>query len=230
MSFRSVSLVEQIAQALRDDILSGKIKGGEQLLEDKLKDSFSVSRTPLREAFRVLEKEGLVEILPRKGAFIKRITSQDIEENFPIRATLEGLAARLAYANLTDQDVHEMEETYEYMRDAAERKDFMDYLKHHLSFHEIFINGSENETLIRLLQNLRMHTLWHRYTYQYYKEDFRNSLKIHRKILNLFKEKKVPPEEVEKVVCEHIEIALQPFLKAMEKLEGEKAKMNDSAR
>jgi DNA-binding GntR family transcriptional regulator len=218
--FRSVSLVDQIANALRDHILTGRFKGGDQLLEDSLKIEFGISRTPLREAFRVLEKEGLVAILPRRGTFVKRITRQDIEEHFPVRAILEGLAARLAYENLRDQDINKMEEVLEYMKGAAQRKDFIDYAKNHIAFHEIFINASGNETLIALLHNLRMHTLWHRYTHHYYKEDFRNSLKIHRQIIDLFKEKKVPAEEIEKVVRQHIEVALGPFLNAMEKLEG----------
>ncbi len=218
--FRSVTLVDQIANTLRDDILTGRFKGGEQLLEDSLKIEFGISRTPLREAFRILEKEGLVAILPRRGTFVKRITRQDIEENFPVRAILEGLAARLSYENLRDQDINEMEEVLEYMKEAAQRKDFIDYAKNHITFHEIFINASGNETLIALLHNLRMHTLWHRYTHHYYKEDFRNSLKVHRRIIDLFKEKKVPAGEIEKVVRQHIEVALGPFLKAMEKLEG----------
>ena len=218
--FRSISLVDQIANALRDDILTGRFKGGDQLLEDSLKIKFGISRTPLREAFRILEKQGLVEILPRRGTFVKRITKQDIEENFPVRAILEGLAARLAYESLRDQDISEMEEIIEYMKKAAQRKDFIDYTKNHIAFHEIFINASGNETLIAHLHNLRMHTLWHRYTHHYYKEDFRNSLKIHQRIIDLFKEKEVPAEKIEKVVRQHIEVALGPFLKAMEKLEG----------
>jgi DNA-binding GntR family transcriptional regulator len=217
--FRSMTLVDQIAKTLKEDILTGRLKGGDQLFEDRLKNDFDVSRTPLREAFRILEKEGLIEILPRKGAFVKRINRQDIEENFPIRAILEGLAARSAYANLNQQDIEEMEEVFAYMKDAARRKDFSDYSTHHLAFHEIFINASKNETLIALLRNLRMHTLWHRYTYHYYKEDFKNSLMIHQRIIDLFKEKKVSPEEIEKIVRQHIEVALEPFLAAMEKLE-----------
>ena len=218
-AFRSVTLVDQIARALKDDILTGKLRGGDQLLEDRLKNEFGVSRTPLREAFRVLEKEGLIEILPRKGAFVKKISRQDIEANFPVRAILEGLAARLAYPNLAKQDIEEMEETFEYMEEAVKKEDFRGYSMYHVALHEIFINASKNETLITHLRNLRMHTLWHRYTYQYYKKDFRNSLMIHRKIIDLFKEKKVSPEEIEKVVRQHIEVALGPFLSAMEKLE-----------
>jgi len=214
-----MTLVEQITQALRESILTGRIKGEDQLFEDRLKEEFGVSRTPLREAFRVLEKEGLIEIMPRRGAFVKGISRQDIEENFPVRAILEGLAARLAYPNFSPRDMREMQEVFEYMKRAAKKEDFRDYSMYHVDFHEIFINASKNETLINLLRNLRMHTLWHRYTYQYYKEDFRNSLVIHGKIMDLFIQKKVPPEEVEKAVRQHIESALEPFLAAMEKLE-----------
>jgi len=222
--FVTMSLVDQITQALRESILNGKVKGGDQLLEDKLKDDFGVSRTPLREAFRVLEKEGLIEILPRKGSFVKGISRQDITENFPVRAILEGLAARLAYSNLTGQDIDEMEEVFEHMKKAGKEEDFREYAMYHFDFHEIFINASKNETLIALLRNLRMHTLWHRYTYKYYKEDFKNSLMVHRKIINLFKEKKAPPEEIEQAVRQHIEVALDPFLKAMKELEERVAK------
>ncbi|MBW2301279.1 MAG: GntR family transcriptional regulator [Deltaproteobacteria bacterium] len=199
--------------------MTGELKGGEQLLEDRLRDEFGVSRTPLREAFRVLEKEGLVEIVPRKGAFVKRIRKRDIEENFPVRATLEGLAARLAYDNMTQIDIENMEEIFGFMKDAASREDFIDYLKHHFSFHEVFINASQNETLIGILRNLRMHTIWHRYEYQYYKQDFENSLEIHQRIIDLFKGKKASAHEIEEVVRQHIEVVLYPFLRAMDKLE-----------
>jgi len=223
-SFTALGLVDQIAERLKRDILCGIFKGGDQLLEDHLKQAFGVSRTPLREAFRVLEKQNLVEILPRKGTFVKEISREDIEKNFPVRACLEGLAARLAYRNLTKQAIEELEKLFGKMRDAAERDDFMAYSKHHASFHEVFIQAAENEILVNILNNLRMHTLWHRYTFQYYKEDFKNSLKVHRRILDLLKSRKTHPEEIERVVREHIEIALGPFLNAMERLEKENAK------
>lgn len=116
MAFKSLTLVHQIANVLKDSILTGKLKGGDQLLEDKLKHDFDVSRTPLREAFRVLEKEGLVEILPWKGAFVKRISRNDVKEIFPLRANLEGLAARLAYENSAQSHVDKMEKSLEHMQ------------------------------------------------------------------------------------------------------------------
>lgn len=218
-AFRAISLVDQIVDILKNKILIGGIKGGEQLLEDQLRDELDVSRAPLREAIRVLEKEGFVEIIPRKGAFVKKISRVDIEEIFPVRATLEGLAARLAYKNLTSQDLEEMEEVLGNMQEAAAGKNYEDYFKHHRVFHTIFIKASENGILISILKNLHMHALWHRYTYQYHQQDLQSSLLIHRRILDLFKEKSVQPRKIEQVVRQHMEKALGVFIKAMKSLE-----------
>jgi len=121
-AFKALNLVDQICRALRDNILSGRLKGGQQLLEDQIKNEYGISRTPLREAFRVLEKEGLVEIVPRKGTFVKGITRQDIEAHFPIRAILEGLAARLACSNLTQEDLSEMEDLFQSMKTQRKKR------------------------------------------------------------------------------------------------------------
>ena len=217
MAFKSLTLAHQIANVLKDAILTGKLKGGDQLLEDKLKHDFDVSRTPLREAFRVLEKEGLVEILPWKGAFVKKISRKDIREIFPLRANLEGLAARFAYENSTQHHADELEKCLEYMQLAIHKNDFAEYSKHHMAFHDVFINASQNQTLIDIIQNLRICTLWHRNTYQFYEEDFGDPLKVHREITDLFKEKKASPDGVEKTVKLHIIAALGAFLATMEK-------------
>jgi len=217
MAFKSLTLVHQIANVLKDDILTGKFKAGDQLLEDKLKQDFDVSRTPLREAFRVLEKEGLVEILPWKGAFVKNISKNDVKEIFPLRANLEGLAARLAYENSAQSHADEMRKYLENMELAIHKNDFAEYSKHHIAFHDVFINGSQNQTLIDIIQNLRICTLWHRNTYQFYEEDFGAPLKVHREIADLFKEKRASPDDVEKTVKLHIIAALGAFLATMEK-------------
>lgn len=218
-AFKAVTLVDQICRALRDNILSGRVKGGQRLLEDQIKNEYGISRTPLREAFRVLAKEGLVEIVPRKGTFVRGITRQDIEEHFPIRAILEGLAARLACSNLTQEDLSEMEALFQSMKNAAHKEDFVKYSKYHSTLHEIVITASRNESLIALLYNLRFHTLWHRYTYQYYKKDFKKSLEFHRQLIELYKEKEPDPNKIENLFRHHIEVGLDSFLSAMDTLE-----------
>lgn len=217
---RDYSLVNQVAKEMRSRILNAEVKGGEQLIELKLIAQFGISRTPLREAFRVLEKEGLVEIIPRRGTYVKRIESDDIKENFPVRAILEGLAARLSCGNITPHDIDEMEDAYESMKKAVRERDFLEFRKSHFHSHEIFINASRNKTLINTLKNLRMHTLWHRYTYHYYVENYGTALKYHRQIIDLYKEKERSPDKIEEIVRQHIESAMEFFMQALEKHES----------
>jgi DNA-binding GntR family transcriptional regulator len=212
LDFKPTVLVEQVSGILSDAILEGALKGGDQLIEAELKEEFGISRSPLREAFRVLEKKGLVEIVPRRGTFVKRITRKDIEEHFPIRAALEGLAARMAYGHMTAEHLEEMTESFKKMNRAVRNHDAKAFWEHHLVFHEIFINASGNDLLIGLLQTLRMHSLWYRFSYQYYKEDFRKSLAVHQKILDLFREKNADAGKIEFTVRSHIEIAVERFI------------------
>lgn len=209
---KPVGLGLQVAEALTRAILEGDYKGGDQLLELELQDNFGVSRSPLREAFRELEKKGLVEIVPRRGTFVKRITRRDIEENFPIRAALEGLAAQLAMPNMTEESLTLMAEELYKMECAVETSDTQAFYTHHLAFHELFIELSENRLLINNLRTLRMQNIWHRFSYQYYQEDLEKSLRVHQKIFEGFTNFKKQPEKCRKLVEEHINIALDRFL------------------
>ena len=217
--FRPTVLVERVSRILTDAIVEGVLKGGDQLIEADLKEQFGISRSPLREAFRDLEKKGLVEIKPRKGTFVKKITRRDIEEHFPVRSSLEGLAAREAYPKMTDEDRAEMTHEFENMKTAVSRNDAKAFWEHHFLFHEIWINASGNLILINLLKTLRMHTMWYRFSYKYYKEDFNKSLQIHKEILNLFKTKKLDPKKIEHIVRNHIEVAVERFLAYLEEQE-----------
>ena len=112
-----------------------------------------------------------------------------------------------------------MEDALASMIQSAEKNDFYEYTCNHKDFHEIFINATNNEVLISKLYNLRMHTLWHRYTFQYYQQDFKESIALHRRIIDLFASKNTSMKELESLVRYHIEIAMEPFLTAMDKLE-----------
>ena len=219
LNFRPTILVEEVSRTLSEAILEGFYTGGEKLVESELKEEFGISRSPIREAFRDLEKKGLVEILPRKGTYVKKITRRDIEEHFPVRSVLEGLAAREACPKMTKEDLEEMAEELRHMKGAVSKNDAKKYLEHHLLFHEIFISATENSILIDLLKTLRMHSLWYRFSYQYYKEDLKKSLAVHEKILRLFKSKNTDVKELEAVVQNHIEIAVERFLAYLEEQE-----------
>ena len=206
------SLSDQITKILTDDILVGKIKCGSQLIETELQERFDVSRSPVREALLNLENIGLTEIIPRKGAYVKRITKKDVKENFPVRSRLEGLAAREAYSNLNKVTIFAMEKELQYMNEAVESSDIKLYWKHHFFFHEYFINASQNHLLINLLYKLRMHRLWYQYAYKYYGEDLESSYLLHCKIIEMFKDKNTDLNELESFVTNHIEEAMEIFL------------------
>ena len=210
-NFKPSVIGEQISSLLTEAILENILKGEDQLVEAELQKEFGVSRSPLREAFRDLEKKGLVVIIPRKGTFVRKIRREDIEENFPVRATLEGLAAKEAHHKMTGKDLEKMKQTLQKMKMSAKKKDTKTYWKHHLVFHEIFIKASGNHVLMNILKTLRMHSMWYRFSYKYYQEDLKKALTVHQKILDLFQDQHADIRELENIVRNHIEVAYEKF-------------------
>ena len=212
LNFQPHVLGEQVSRILTEAILEGVLKGGDQLIEAELQKQFGISRSPLREAFRNLEKKGLVVIIPRRGTFVKRITRKDIEENFPVRAVLEGLAAEQAHQKMTENALEQMSHVLQEMTEAVKENDTKAYWRNHLEFHDIFIKASGNDILIDVLKTLRMHGLWYRFSYQYYQEDLARSLGVHQKIFDHFRLQDIAAKAIGKLVQEHIQVAFQSFL------------------
>jgi DNA-binding GntR family transcriptional regulator len=212
LNFQPHVLGEQVSHILTEAILEGDLKGGDQLIEAELQKQFGISRSPLREAFRDLEKKGLVVIIPRRGTFVKRITRKDIEENFPVRAVLEGLAAREAYRKITPDALEKMACVLGEMARAVKENDTKAYWKSHLEFHDIFIKASGNDILIDVLKTLRMHSLWYRFCYQYYQEDLPRLLDVHQKIFNHFHNQDIDQNVIGKLVQGHIQVAYRSFI------------------
>ena len=205
------SLVNQIEKWLTDAILNGTIKEGDRLVETKLQSQFGVSRSPIREAFRDLANKGLVVIVPRKGTYVKKITRNDIEEQFPVRAVLEGLAAKLAFKRMTNGSIGDIEKIFGIMKKAAVRKDIKGYWKYHHLFHDELISQSKNNLLIVTLEQIRLQSLIYKVASLYYKEDLKWSLDVHSKMIALIKQK-ADPNKFGELVMKHIEEARPRFL------------------
>ena len=201
-----LGLVPQISKVLVDAILHGVYKGGEQLVEIELQKKFKISRSPLREAFRDLEKKGLVEIKPRKGAFVNKISIKDMKEHYTVQAALEGLAGREAAKRLRAKDIQEMELALDGMDRAAEVHDVKGFMEHHETFHKIYIKASCNEILINLVGDLRLKGTRYRYCYKHTQEYCRERVEIHREILNLFNKRTPDPEATQTAIRNHIEV------------------------
>ena len=211
----SVSLVEQVTEFLTNAIIQGRIIGGEQLVENELQRKLGISRGPIRESFRILEKNGLVTIIPRKGTFVRRILRKDVEENFPIRAHLEGLSARLAISNLTSENIEKMKSALSIMTIAFRDHNFESYFKSHSEFHEIIYKASKNDTLIRIIDNLRLQANWFRLSYLYiFRESFEYAIKVHQEILDSLVKK--DSDRVEALMKEHILVIFDKFTQFLE--------------
>jgi DNA-binding GntR family transcriptional regulator len=225
MDFQADVLSSQVSKILSEAILEGVLESGQKLVEMEIQDMFGISRSPLREAIRDLEKKGLVTIVPRRGAFVRRVTVKDIEDIFPVRANLEALAAKLAHANISQEDLDEMKDILEKMRADVESNDTKSYWQHHSTFHEIFINASNNHVLIETLSRLRLHSLWYRFSYKYYEEDLQKQYLIHEKIFELFSRRKSSVKELEKIVHNHIEVAFEKFVGYLTNKKGDSTRV-----
>jgi DNA-binding GntR family transcriptional regulator len=212
LQFRPIGLVDQISGWLTNAILDGTIKEGDRLIETDFQKQFGVSRSPIREAFRALNKMGLVIITPRRGTFVKRVTRNDIEEQFPIRAVLEGLAVRLAFERMKDEDLERIEKTFKKMERTAEGNDVKGYWRYHHLFHDQLIDVSQNRMLIDTLQKIRIQHLMFKVASLYYREELHGSFELHKRILELLRDRETDPKYVEDFVRDHIEKAKPRFL------------------
>ena len=153
------SLRGRVFQKIRDDILNGKYKENEELKEVAIGEELGVSRTPVREAFRQLELEGLIQIIPNKGAYVTGITAKDVKDIYMIRSLLEGLCARLATENITKEQLEEMEENV-YLAQFHADKGHMDQLAElDNRFHEIMYEACDSKMLEHLLRDFHQYVL-----------------------------------------------------------------------
>jgi len=216
LEFRPSVLGDQVANIIAQAIMDNELEGGQKLIEAEIQKQFGISRSPIREAFRTLEKKGLVDIIPRRGTFVRKVTADDIRKTYPIRAVLEGLAAREAHVRIGSEDISRMGSALSSMEDCFKDNDMQNYWKQHLVFHEIFIHASGNDVLIDILSNIRMST--HRFTFsrQYYQYHFRENMDVHREIFSLFADSGSDPSRLEELVKSHIEESSEKFLTYLE--------------
>lgn len=161
-------LREIVYQELRNQILTGIIKPGTRMMEIDLAEDMGVSRTPIREAIRKLEKEGLVIIEPRKGAYASEVSIKDMVEILEVRANLEGLAAFYAAEKMSDAEKEVLFEVYEKFNQAVVDGDMAEMISNDTRFHRLIVESSRNGHLIRMVEQLQELVL--RFRYIYYKD------------------------------------------------------------
>lgn len=158
-------LREMVYEELKMQILKGSIIPGTRMMEVELAEEMGVSRTPIREAIRKLEKEGLVTIEPRRGAYASMISTEDMVEILEVRQDLEGLAAFFAADRMTQEQMKELRKVSDSYNDAVKRGNMEDMIRHDTRFHHIIVESCRNKILVQMIEQLQELVLRFRYIY-----------------------------------------------------------------
>ncbi len=180
------SLPEHIAEDLEGKIIAGTLRPGQRIVEQALCRTFGVSRSPVREAFQMLESQGFLVREPRKGVSVARVTPQEAEQIYRIRACLEGLAVSLAVENRTPELLARLQKLQRQMVDAAKRRRVAAYQALNEKFHEILLAASGSPRLIQLIRSFDKQTVRYRLAVTNAPGWMANSAKIHKAILASF--------------------------------------------
>lgn len=153
------SLRGRVFHKLREDILSGKYEDHEELKEVAIGEELGVSRTPVREAFRQLELEGLIQIIPNKGAYVTGITEKDVKDIYMIRSLLEGLCARWATEHITEEQMEELEENVYLAKFHAQKGHLEQLAELDNRFHDILYEACNSKILEHRLREFHQYVL-----------------------------------------------------------------------
>ena len=175
-------LRDVVFKTLRQAILTGELKPGERLMEIHLANKLGVSRTPIREAIRKLELEGLVIMIPRRGAEVAEITEKSMKDVLEVRKALDTLAVELACERITEEDKEKLLLACEEFEEAVKTGNFAMIAKTDVIFHDIIVEATGNVRLVQMVNNLAEQM--YRYRFEYIKDASQHERLIeeHRKI------------------------------------------------
>lgn len=206
------SLRGRVFHRLREDILNGVYKENEELKEVAIGEELGVSRTPVREAFRQLELEGLIQIVPNKGAYVTGITAKDVKDIYMIRSLLEGMCARLVTEHITDAQLEELEENV-YLAQFHASKGHMEQMTElDNTFHHILYKACDSKMLENLLQDFHQYVIRIRKKTLSTQERGIASNEEHRLIMEAIKAGHA--DEAERYATEHVNNAYANILKS----------------
>ena len=177
-------LRDVVFNTLRRAIITGEFAPGERLMEISLANRLGVSRTPVREAIRKLELEGLVIMIPRKGAQVAKITEKSLRVVIEIRCVLEEFAASLACERITEEGKEKLKEAHRQFVEAAQTNDIIDIVEKDEQFHDAIFQATCNDRLITIINNLREQ--FYRYRMEYVKDIEQHSVLVteHEQLLH----------------------------------------------
>lgn len=196
-------LRDVVFNTLRQAILKGELKPGERLMEIQLAQRLGVSRTPIREAIRKLELEGLVTMVPRKGAEVAKITEKSLRDVLEVRKALEELAMQIACDKVNDDTISDLVEALEEFKKATNSKELTAIAEADVNFHDVIYNSTNNEKLIQILNNLREQM--YRYRIEYIKDysSHERIIEEHETIIDCLRQR--DKEKATITICNHID-------------------------
>ncbi len=197
-------LRDVVFNTLRRAILKGELEPGERLMEIALANRLGVSRTPIREAIRKLELEGLVIMIPRKGAEVAKITEKDLKDVLEVRTSLEKLAIELACDRITEEEIVELKDRCKDFVVSLKSSDLTEMAEKDVAFHDVIFRATKNARLIQILNNLREQMYRYRLEYLKDSESHGRLIDEHEQILNALSTR--DKANAVKLINEHIYI------------------------
>ena len=186
-----ILLGADLLSRLRKDILTRKYANGYKLTEQHICEEYGVSRTPVREAFKQLEMEGLIEVFPNRGAFVVGFSEQDIADMYALRKSYEIQAVRWAIERITDDELDALEETFEFMEFYTQKNDIEKMLNFNMNFHQLIYIASHNRILQNILSSYQLYIKHANTKPSLTVEILPELLEEHRAIFNAFKNKDI---------------------------------------
>jgi DNA-binding GntR family transcriptional regulator len=196
------SLRDFALEFLREAIISGHYKPGDQIKEREVAEILNISTTPVKEALRVLSHEGLVESLPRRGAFVSKLVNTSIEDFMMLKCSLESLAAKFAAIRGTDQEIEQLGKHIKIMKNGVIEKNSLLLTEENTRFHRDIWNMSKHEMLHQFLNNLRSYDYAFRKRSLKINDELENGYLDHEKIYEAIKDRN--PELAEAQMKAHI--------------------------
>ena len=196
-------LRDVVFNTLRDAILKGELEPGERLMEIQLAERLGVSRTPIREAIRKLELEGLVLMIPRKGAEVAKISEKSLRDVLEVRRSLEELAAELACQRMDAEALKDLEDAQKAFIQAVESGETMAMAEADEHFHDVIYMGTGNTRLVQILNNLREQMYRYRVEYLKNPDVHEQLIQEHEEIVYHIKRRE--KVEATAVTCQHID-------------------------
>jgi DNA-binding GntR family transcriptional regulator len=195
-------LSQEVAQRIRDMIRKGLVRKGDRIIEKQFCQSLGISRTPLREALRILSSEGLIDLVPNKGAYVAQPSMREIRELFEVMSILEGTCARVVAEKMTESELEKIEKLHEKLEKHYEERDHEKYLKVNQRYHVLLQEMTGNKVLNDVVNGLRDKILLYRYRQLYQRDRFRASMNEHRALMEALRTR--DPIAAESIMKKHL--------------------------